>query len=55
MVVLWGFIKQIRQQALIFLPDKSLNFAFQRQRPRALESVLGIRALFVEELLPLQS
>lgn len=48
------FNKQIRQPALIFLPHKSINFAFQCQHPQGLESLLGIIALFAEELLQLQ-
>lgn len=48
------FNKMISQQAQIFLPDKSINFAFQCQLPQGLESLLGIIALFVEELVQLQ-
>lgn len=51
---LFFFNKQIRQPALIFLPHKSMNFAFHCQHPQGLESLLGIIALFAEELLQLQ-
>lgn len=47
------FNKQIRQPALIFLPHKSMNVAFQCRHPQGLESLLGIIALFAEELLQL--